>query len=152
LTELLSNYGPIDLLWFDGWGWQVGYDAVPYETIRAHVKSLQPNCLILENNHKKALQNTEIVGFEQNVDGVPAANTLPAEMAGNIRGQEADGDSVWFYHPAGNCNLKSVETLKSELVGANTGHANFLLDVTPDDQGVIPQCQVDRLKEVAAAL
>jgi alpha-L-fucosidase len=153
LTELLTNYGPIDYLWFDGWDWSVGYEQVPYDVIRDHIKSLQPNCLILENNHSRSLYNTEIVGYEQNLDGLPPAdNVLPAELAGNIRAPEANGESVWFYHPEGNCNLKSVEVLASELAVANAGNANFLLDVTPDDRGLIPQCQVDRLLELAATL
>ncbi len=145
LEELLTGYGPIDVLWFDGWGWKVGYTAVPYQEIHDFIKTLQPNCLVLENNHKKALQQTELVGYEQNDDGVPTNNTLPAEVAGNIR-----ADGVWFYHPTGNCTLKTVDVLAGELKASNDGHANFLLDVTPDDRGLIPQCQVDQLKAVAA--
>ncbi len=144
LKELLTSYGPIDVLWFDGWGWKIGYTAVPYQEIHDFIKSLQPNCLVLENNHKRALQQTELVGYEQNDDGLPTNNTLPAEVAGNIR-----ADGVWFYHPAGNCTLKTVDDLAGELKASNVAHANFLLDVTPDDRGLIPQCQVDQLKAVA---
>ena len=42
LTELLTNYGPIDILVFDGWSWKMGHKAMPYQEIRELVKSLQP--------------------------------------------------------------------------------------------------------------
>ena len=69
------------------------------------------------------------------------------EVAGNIR-----SDEVWFYHPTGNCTLKTVDVLFNELTTANAGHTNLLLDVTPDDRDLIPQCQVDRLKELKARI
>jgi alpha-L-fucosidase len=34
------------------------------------------------------------------------------------------------------------------LTANNTGNAAYLLDLTPDTTGLIPQCQVDRMKEV----
>ena len=46
----------------------------------------------------------------------------------------------------------NVEVLAVELATANAGNANFILDVTPDDRGLIAQCQVDRLQELAATL
>jgi len=145
LTELLTRYGDIDLLWFDGWGWDVGYTAVPYREIRDHIKSLQPNCLVIENNHQERLNNTEVVVWEQGPYGGPAAgNTDPSEVAGNIR-----ADAVWFYHPTGNCNLKSLAILRGDLTTFNGRRSNYLLDVTPDDRGLIPDCQVARLKEIA---
>jgi alpha-L-fucosidase len=150
LTELLTQYGDIRLLWFDGWGWQVGYSAVPYQSIYDHVKSLQPNCLIEENNHLKALDRTEIVLFEMGwySDGMPPdGNKLPAEIAGTIN---AAGD--WFYHPATACKMKSTEQLATTLLLANGRNANLLLDLSPDTTGLIPQCQVDRIKEVKAYL
>ena len=146
LAELLTNYGPITALWFDGWGWKIGYSAVPYNTIYNHVKSLQPECLVMENNHQHNLDKTDMVLYERNVDGIPpASNTLPVEVCCNIR---ADGS--WFYHAAGNCNLKTVDYLYSSLHGINAAHGNYLLDLTPDTAGLIPQCQVSRLTEVAA--
>ena len=147
LTELLTRYGPIDLLWFDGWGWNVGYTRVPYPDIRDHIKSLQPNCLVIENNHRERLENTEIVVWEQGpYGGPPAGNTIPSEVAGNIR-----ADAVWFYHPMGNCTLKPLSTLLGDLTTFNGRRTNYLLDVTPDDRGLIPDCQVDLLRQIGAS-
>jgi alpha-L-fucosidase len=145
LTELLTKYGPIEAIWFDGWGWKVGYTEVPYETIRKHIKSMQPNCLILENNHNKNLNNTEMVIFERNLDGLPPSNnTVPTEVCDNIR-----NDGNWFYNPAGNCSLKLISALYSSLKGINAVRGNFLLDLTPDTAGRIPECQVSHLALLA---
>jgi alpha-L-fucosidase len=144
LSELLTDYGPIKVIWFDGWGWQLGYQKVPYEIIHDHVKSLQPECLILENNHEKALDHTNILSYERNIDGeVPEGNALPAEMCDNIR-----ADGKWFYQPEGYDNLKSLAELSASMKSANARRCNYLLDVTPDIAGAIPQCQVERLREL----
>jgi alpha-L-fucosidase len=146
LTELLTNYGPIKVMWFDGWGWQVGYQKVPYESIRDHIKSLQPDCLILENNHEKSLAHSDIVGYERNIDGVVLeGNTLPAEMCDNIR-----SDGKWFYQTEGYDNLKSLEEIIASKNSSNKYSCNYLLDVTPDVRGRIPDCQVELLKKIGA--
>lgn len=50
LTELLSNYGEIPLLIFDGYSWKMGHKQIPYQEIRALVKRLQPTCVITDHN------------------------------------------------------------------------------------------------------
>jgi alpha-L-fucosidase len=139
LTELLTQYGPVSLLWFDGWGWEpaVTYARIPYETIREHIRSLQPNLLVLENNHEHTLVHSDVVGYERNVEGTPPANNmLPAEVADNIR-----SDGKWFFSN-GSCNLKPLATLNASLIAVGMSHANYLLDLTPNQQGQIPDCQV----------
>lgn len=71
LTELLTRYGEIPCIWTDGWKWYdskipnspVGYDLVDYQEVYDHVKRLSPNTLLVENNHQKNLEHTDIVGF-----------------------------------------------------------------------------------------
>lgn len=150
LTELLTNYGPLVCLWFDGWGWDVGYNRVPYDTIHNLIKSIQPECLIIENNHRYTMSNTEIVEYEMPIDGAPgASNVLPAEGCQAIR---ASADHCWFWHPTGNCTLMPVQEIIAELTTNNQRHANFLLDLTPDTLGLIPQCQADQMAQVGQAL
>src|SRR5262249_4227700 len=81
VTELLTQYGPINVLIFDGWNapWsRISYDEVPFHEIYRLVKHLQPSCLISELNASQfppsALYYTDIKAFEQN-----AGQTLPAE-------------------------------------------------------------------------
>lgn len=144
LAELLTNYGPVTELYFDGWGWQVGYNYVPYDTIRNLIKTLQPNCLIMENNHYYALNNTDVVTYEVPVDGPPGiGNTLPSEAGQTIR-----LDKCWFWHPDEQCVIRSAQMIIDELNMNNSRHASYLLDLTPDTLGLMPPCVVERLAEV----
>jgi hypothetical protein len=106
---------------------------------------VQPNAGV-GAHHQERLNNTEIVVWEQGpYGGAAAGNTVPSEVAGNIR-----ADAVWFYHPMGNCTLKPLATLLGDLATFNSRRSNYLLDVTPDDRGLIPDCQVARLREIGA--
>jgi alpha-L-fucosidase len=70
LTELLTNYGEITLLIFDGWNapWsRITYEEVPFHEIYELVKKLQPNCLVSGLNASQypssALYYTDIKAF-----------------------------------------------------------------------------------------
>lgn len=148
LAELLTNYGQITELYFDGWAWVVNYNRVPYDTIRNFIKTLQPNCLIMENNHYYAMKNTDVVTYEMPVDGPPKeGNTLPSEAGQTIR-----LDNCWFWHPDKECDIMSAQKIIGELEMSNSRNASYLLDLTPDTQGLMPQCVVDRLVEVGQLL
>ncbi|RYE32182.1 MAG: carbohydrate-binding protein, partial [Sphingobacteriales bacterium] len=56
ITELLTKYGKIEALIIDGWDapWsRISYDQVPFEEIYLLVKSLQPECLLMDLNGAK---------------------------------------------------------------------------------------------------
>src|SRR5690349_1561303 len=48
LRELLTGYGTIDILILDGYTWQMGQQAVPYQQVRDLVKSLQPDIVMTD--------------------------------------------------------------------------------------------------------
>ena len=144
LAELLTQYGPVTELYFDGWGWMVGYNRVPYATIRKLVNTLQPHCLIVENNHYYTMTNTEIVTFEMPIDGPPKqGSVLPQEGGETIR-----NDHCWFWHPNAQCDVMPPQNIFNELTMVNSRNASYLLDLTPDTTGVIPQCIWDVMKQV----
>jgi alpha-L-fucosidase len=144
LAELLTNYGPVAELYFDGWGWMIGYNRVPYDSIRNLIKTLQPNCLIMENNHYYAMTNTDVVTYEMPVDGPPKeGNLLPSEAGQTIR-----LDKCWFWHPDEQCNIMSAQGIVDDLNMSNSRNASYLLDLTPDTLGLMPQCFADRMAEV----
>ena len=150
LTELLTNYGDICCLFFDGWGWDAGYNRVPYDTIRDLVKSNQPNCLIIENNHEFNTTHSEVIEYEIPIDGMPK-NAPAAEGGEPIR---TNDDPVkgrcWFWHPNGECSLLSAAQIVNNLNACNSANANYLLSVAPDTSGLLPQCVTDRLQETGA--
>jgi alpha-L-fucosidase len=145
LSELLTNYGnDIICLWFDGWGWGPGYNRVPYDTVRNLIKSIQPNCLIVENNHEFTTVHSEIIEYEMPIDGPPKlGNIRPAEGNEPIR-----ADQCWFWHPNRNCDIQSAQSIVDQLNENNSRNASYLLDLTPDTTGLIPDCQAARMKEV----
>jgi len=144
LSELLTNYGELTCLWFDGWGWGPGYNRVPFDTVKNIVKRLQPKCLIVENNHDYAMFNTEIVEWEMPIDGPPPINNvLPAEGNEPIR-----NDKCWFWHPINQCSIMTAPEIVQDLTYNNNNSAAYLLDLTPDTTGTIPQCQVETMQEV----
>ncbi|MEI8291489.1 MAG: alpha-L-fucosidase [Verrucomicrobiota bacterium] len=61
LTELLSNYGPIDLIWVDQY--KVMFKMPEWDDLKAHIHSLQPNCIVIANNSHN-LKETDIYSFE----------------------------------------------------------------------------------------
>ena len=61
MTAILSNYGPIRMLFIDGWSWTMGHGEVPYDEIRALVKELQPGCLLIDNTHLPCLFNNDLI-------------------------------------------------------------------------------------------
>lgn len=148
LTELLTNYGDIVCLWFDGWAWDIGYMRVPYDTLRDLIRSIQPNCLLVENNYYCSMKNTDIVEYELPVVGAPkVGNVLPSEGCLSIR-----SDFCWFWHPVDECALLTAESIAKSVNDYNARNASLLLDLTPDSTGRIPQCQADRMQEVGVLL
>ena len=92
LTELLTNYGEIPMIIFDGWNWKMGHRLISYQRIYEHIKKLQPNCLVSEHNGNSNLQ-TDIIYYE-GPKGVypPGNNVFPSQMALTIT-------NGWFWHP-----------------------------------------------------
>lgn len=157
LTELLTNYGDVDILWFDGWGWHLGYGDITWDAVRTHIRDLQPNCIVLENNKELNFFHSDIIAFERNVDGIPEAGKPYSdecmETCGNIVTSGGDtGFGNWFYGPGTECGLRSDAFHVSTYNGLQAANSNYLLDVTPDHAGLIPQCQVDQLIRVARTL
>lgn len=67
ITELLTNYGKIPFLILDGWNAPWGgpsYEMLPFEEIDALVKSLQPDCLLMNIGCTSGIDGTDIVFFE----------------------------------------------------------------------------------------
>ena len=66
LTELLTNYGPIGAIWFDGF-WDHDEDSVPFDwqldEQYAMIHRLQPACLVGNNHHENVLPGEDIQIF-----------------------------------------------------------------------------------------
>jgi alpha-L-fucosidase len=144
-TELLTKYGPIDLIWVDQY--QVILKSAEWYDLKAHSHSLQPNCLVIANNSHD-LKGTDIHSFEypiyKNEKGYPAvSNTVPSEVCDTIVSA-----GTWFWQPGMESQIRSAEEIVGVLRKCNERNANFLLDVGPDRTGRIGEPFVKRLKEI----
>jgi alpha-L-fucosidase len=151
LTELLSNYGPIDLLWIDQYN--NSYTGGNWLEIKAHVKSIQPACLVIANNSLNG-KLTDIHSYEypllvarKSKEPLPPANNKNAAEVCDIMGP------AWFWKSNENStNLKKADEIVKMLKLCNDRRANYLLNVAPDKSGLIPEYSVARLREVGELL
>ena len=161
LTELLTNYGEIAGIWFDGeWDQLPREDEEGYSRDNAKVDwhfpeiydlihRLQPNCMIANNHHLPPLQGEDYQIFERDLPGEnesgysanqTVANSLPLETCETINGS-------WGFRLSDE-KFKSTTELIHLLVRAAGYNANLLLNVGPMPTGEIQDECVERLHGV----
>jgi alpha-L-fucosidase len=150
LNELLTNYGPIGGIWFDGMWDRPEADWRLQQTYKL-IHDAQPATLVGSNHHKAPIPGEDFQMFEKDLPGANTAgfNTtevgaLPLETCETING-------AWGYN-ANDKRFKSTKDLIHYLVRAAGYNANFLLNVGPMPNGKIQPEFVQRLKEVGAWL
>lgn len=147
LTELLTNYGEIGAIWFDGW-WD--HDIHPdfdwgLDEQYALIHRLQPACLIGNNHHQTPFEGEDFQMFERDLPGEnkaglsgQAIGSLPLETCETMNG-------MWGYKVADQ-NYKSTPELIRLLVRAAGKGANLLMNIGPQPNGELPAVAVERLK------
>ncbi len=137
LRELLTNYGPIGLIWFDT---PVAITKEQSEELRDLVHSLQPECLVSGR-----------VGHDVGDYGSMGDNEHPAGKVSGAWETPATLNDTWGFKHFDH-NWKSLDYLLELLVNCASKGVNYLLNVGPTAEGVIPQPSVDLLKQVGAWL
>ena len=147
LGEMLTRYGPIDLLWIDQYANK--YTGERWPEIQAYVRELQPHCILLANN-ARTLKDSDVLGYEFPWKGEmpPVGNALPSEVCDTIQtGQR------WFWTEVKQpSDLQGAEQIVKTLRACGARNANYLLDVPPDRDGLISGPHLERLREVGALL
>ncbi|SEJ19890.1 alpha-L-fucosidase [Dyadobacter koreensis] len=152
LTELLTKYGEISALIIDGWDapWsRISYDDVPFEEIYTLVKTLQPNCLLMDLNAakypKEALYYTDIKSYEQGAGQhiSKETNQLPALSCLPI-------NSAWFWKKSFPTSpvKNPVDLVNNNLVPFNQAYCNFILNVAPNRDGLIDDNALKALEQM----
>jgi alpha-L-fucosidase len=137
LTELLTNYGPIDLVWFDG-GWERTAEEWHAEELRALVRRLQPDAIV---NDRLPGQG-DYVTPEQALPPTPPSG--PWEMCLTM-------SSGWGWRPH-DTRYKSARRLAQDLAEVTSRGGNLLLNVSPTGDGSLPEPQVERLRDLGTWL
>jgi alpha-L-fucosidase len=132
VRELMTDYGKIDILWYDG-GWPHSAEDWKAEELNQMVRSIQSDIII---NNRSGIPG-DLETPEQRIEG----KDRPWETCMTM------DDLWWGYHP-GDPNLKSPMQLVRNLVKCVAGGGNFLLNVGPKPDGTIPAPQAERLKEI----
>jgi len=158
LTELLTNYGEIAGIWFDGhwdqkeWdGKKFGAEKVDwhYEEIYNLIHTLQPQCLIGNNHHLAPISGEDFQMFEKDLPGKNttgwgtssnAIGALPKEVCETINGS-------WGFNLQDKKH-KSDKELIQYLINAAGYGSNLLLNVGPMPNGQIQIEHVNSLKKI----
>ncbi len=130
VAELLVNYGPLFVLWFDV---PQKFDSIRGQGVINFAHSLQPDIIINNRTGAKGDFDTP----EQRVGGFQ--NNRPWESCMTIANQ-------WAWKP--NDEVKTLEQCLHSLIRTAGGDGNLLFNVGPMPDGTIEPLQVERLKEM----
>ncbi|BBH22425.1 hypothetical protein Back11_37700 [Paenibacillus baekrokdamisoli] len=160
ITELLGNYGDIDILWFDGCGSEDHeYD---WERIIGEIRRLQPNLLIFNMGDP----DFRWVGNEDGIAPLPCWNVVDAtEFSILTEEKEALGEQLWlpaecdvqmranwFYSDQDEHTVKSLDQLMGLYYYSVGRGANLLLNIGPDRQGLLPAKDTSQLKAMGSEI
>jgi alpha-L-fucosidase len=135
VRELLTHYGPVDLIWFDGQWERVPSDRWRPAELRAMIKALQPGILINDRLPECGDFDTP----EQFIPPQPLWRAWETCMTIN---------ESWGYNPS-DTHHKSPRQLIHALCEVAGKGGNLLLNVSPMGDGTLPPEQVERLEVVA---
>ncbi|MGC3959235.1 MAG: alpha-L-fucosidase [Verrucomicrobiota bacterium] len=148
LKELLTNYGPLGLLWFDGewespWTHDRGLDLYSY------VRSLQPSLIV---NNRVGKGRSGMQGMDQG-ERVGDYGTPEQEIPPTGFGPGVDWESCmtmndhWGYNKNDH-HWKSAQTLVRNLIDCASKGGNYLLNVGPTAEGEFPAVSLERLRQI----
>ncbi|HYK87252.1 MAG TPA: alpha-L-fucosidase [Acidobacteriota bacterium] len=174
LTELMTGYGPIAEVWFDGAcgegpnGKRQEYD---WEGYRAVVRKYQPDAVMFSD----AGPDIRWIGNEKGFAGDPCWSTIDPKV---VPYPGAEGNAIidalqhgtrggtvwrpgecdvsirpgWFWHKKEDLKVRSVENLIDLYFKSVGRNSLLLLNVPPNDQGLLSEPDVRRLLEFRQSL
>ncbi|MHB9009411.1 MAG: alpha-L-fucosidase, partial [Limisphaerales bacterium] len=151
LTELLTGYGRVGVLWFDGewespWTIERGWD------LARHVRSLQPRILI---NNRVGKGREDMAGTTRDAERNPGDYDTPEQQVGRFNSGRPWESCIticeqWAWKPGD--RMKSLQQCLQTLITCAGGDGNLLFNVGPMPTGEIEPRQVERLEEMGAWL
>jgi alpha-L-fucosidase len=149
LKELLTGYGPLGILWFDGewespWTHERGADLYDY------VRGLQPNIIV---NNRVGKGRAGMSGMDKGKSvgdyGTPEQEIPPTGFGAGVDWESCmTMNNHWGYN-AHDQNWKSSKSLIRNLVDCASKGGNYLLNIGPTSEGLFPQPSVERLADLS---
>lgn len=150
MAELIQNYGPLGILWFDG-EWEEPWTREDGVDLYRYCRKLQPSILV----------NNRVGKGRKGMEGVTSSGEFggdydtPEQTIGKFQQSPPWETNMtmceqWAWKP--NDKLKSLKQCLQTLITCAGGDGNFLLNVGPMPSGEIEPRQVARLQEIGAWL
>ena len=133
ISELIRQYHT-NLIFFDG-EWMHGWNRADARALYFHIRRMAPAVIL---NARIGFGYGDYLTPEQNIP----ARGLPGSWETNMTLNNTWGYASWDH------DWKSSAMLIQHLIHCASGGGNFLLNVGPTDQGMIPQPEAERLMEV----
>jgi len=160
LTELLTNYGEIGGIWFDGQWDQHEWDGKRFGKLKADFKldevyklihKLQPKALIGSNHHLSPNPGEDFQMFEKDLPGKGTKDfATSAEDIGNLPFEVCETiNGSWGFNLKDRKH-KSKKQLIQYLVKAAGYGSNLLLNVGPMPNGKIQEEHIESLKKIGS--
>jgi alpha-L-fucosidase len=144
LRELLTGYGEIAGVWFDGW-WDKPDANWHLDRTYGLIHSLQPAALIGNNHHRLPFPGEDFQMFEKDLPGQKTAEFNTTSEVGKLPLETCDTiNNSWGYNK-NDKHLKSTAQLIQYLARGAGYNANFLLNIGPMPTGTIQPEFVERL-------
>jgi alpha-L-fucosidase len=149
--EIIENYGPLGIMWFDG-EWEQPWTQEYGNELYAYLKGIQPD-IIINNRVSKGRQGMD--GTTQQANQNAGDYDTPEQRIGKFQTDRPWETCMticqqWAWKP--NDVMKSLKQCIDTLVMVVGGDGNLLFNVGPMPDGRIEPRQVERLKEMGAWL
>jgi len=153
LNELVTSYGELVEFWLDGAG-SAGH-VYDFDRYVENLRVYQPNALVFADAALLKYGDIRWVGNEQGVASEDNWNVL--DLRGYLRYRPAEADTPlrkehWFWHPNDEKSLKSVSELMDTYHQTVSRGAQLMIGLAPDNRGLLPDVDVNRLKEFGEAI
>lgn len=133
MTELLTNYGKIDILWHDG-TWAYDAEGWHIKELNEYARRIQPHIIFTDRAHRKE----DIASFEQHIPYNVEVGASEACMTLNENWGYAKGDNNW----------KTPKQVLGLLLTVAKNNGCLLLNMGPRADGTLPAKGIQILREV----
>ena len=141
VKELMSNYGKVDVLWYDG-GW-VAHGKSGVTDIAAFWRATELNAMVRRLQPSILINNRS--GTQEDLD-TPEQHVTASASGRGWESCMTIGDSCGWGFIKNSPNMKSVTQLLQYLVTAASGEGNYLLNVGPKPDGTLRKEELVRLQ------